>query len=440
MSRINSMGAARRLRHFWRGIIGVLVALSLLAPGLALAQTLTGTFVGKGTGREVAFQHQDKRHNDWAGVLKLKIDDGPEASVFCIQIQVRVRAGDRYRSDGSVLDLPNGCHIRYLLDKYPASSANSADEAAARQLAIWVFSDGVDPATIEDAKIRDRAIALVNEAKQGPCPTRRTEAAELTLDPPTASSAAGQTVAYSVHAGAADAGHAVTVSVTGPAMLTDASGAGSSQQQELKLDAQGLANFWVTGAGPGETTVRVDLPYQLGAGTVFSHLDNGAPTQRLVLAESRNLMASASGQLSWSAAASAPQPSPTATPAPPAQATAPAATPAPPPPTRRSSHRADTATPTEQPTETVVSEAQATAIITPTVDMTTTPVAAPEAGGPAPPVDQAATAAPAGGAAQPRPSSLPNTAAPDAPAGWLIVVSIGLLALGGWLRRRRMTR
>src|SRR6266508_2233681 len=186
MSRINGMGIVWRLHHFWRGIIGVLVALVLLAPGLALAQTLTGTFVGKVAGREVAFQHQGKQHNDWAGVLKLKIDDGPEVPVFCIQIQVRVRAGDRYRSDGSVLSLPNGCQIRYLLDKYPASSVNSADEAAARQLAIWVFSDDVDPATIEDAKIRDRTIALANEARLGACPARRTEAPELTLTPPTA--------------------------------------------------------------------------------------------------------------------------------------------------------------------------------------------------------------------------------------------------------------
>ena len=165
MSRSKSSDRARRLRYFWPGILGLLVALGLLAPGVAQAQTLTGTFVGKSIGREVAFQHQGKAHNDWAGVLKLKIDNGPEVPVFCIQIQVRVRAGDRYRSDGAVLALPNGCQIRYLLDKYPASSANNADEAAARQLAIWVFSDGVDPATIEDTKIRDRAIALVNEAK-----------------------------------------------------------------------------------------------------------------------------------------------------------------------------------------------------------------------------------------------------------------------------------
>ena len=129
----------------------MLVVFGLLAPSLAQAQTLTGTFVGIAIGREVAFQHQGTAHNDWAGVLKLKLDNGPEVPVFCIQIQVRVRAGDRYRSDGTVLALPNGCQIRYLLDKYPASSAKTADEAAARQLAIWHFSDDIDLATVQEA-------------------------------------------------------------------------------------------------------------------------------------------------------------------------------------------------------------------------------------------------------------------------------------------------
>jgi LPXTG-motif cell wall-anchored protein len=438
MRSINSRSKTWRLRHVWPGILGVLLAIGILAPGLAQAQALTGTFVGKSTGREVAFQHQGKSHNDWAGVLRLKIDNGPEVPVFCIQIQVRVRTGDRYRSDGAVLALPNGCQIRYLLDKYPASTANTADEAAARQLAIWVFSDGVDPTTIEDANVRDRATALVNEAKLGTCPARRTAAPNLTLAPPTATSATGQTVAYSVQAGAEDAGQSVTITVTGPAALSDANGAfAGGQQQQVTLDAQGLAKFWVTGTGAGAATVRVDLPYKLGAGTVFSHLDSGAPTQRLVLAETRALVASATGQLAL--AAPAPQPPPTEQPtAVPtqvaAQPTAPP--PPPPPPTRRPARRTATPTPAEQPTETVISETQATAIPSPPADTTATLAAAPAAGDQTPPSDQAATGAPAGGAAQPRPSSLPNTGSPSASMGWLLVLSVGLLALGGWLSRR----
>ncbi|MEP7188808.1 MAG: thioester domain-containing protein [Roseiflexaceae bacterium] len=442
MSRIKGACAAWLARHAWRGVLVVLVALGFLIPGLALAQTLTGTFVGKVIGREVAFQHKGKAQNDWAGVLKLKLDDGTELPVFCIQIEVRVRTGDRYRSDGPVLDLPNGCQIRYLLDKYPASTASDVDEAAARQMAIWVFSDNVDPMTIQDIKIRDRTIALVNEARLGPCPLRRTAAPTLTLDPSTVSASAGQPVAYIVRAGALDAGQTLSVSVAGPAVLTDASGAGSGQlRQNVTLDNQGQANFWVTGTGVGPVTVRVDLSYLLEAGTVFSQIDDNAPTQRLVMAESRVMASSATAQIVMSAGAPPPSPTPLA-PTPLAPAPPP---PAPPHPTDHPSHHPKptaTQAPPEQSTEqpTAVSDEQATAIPTPvSADTTAIPGAAAEAAGQALPVSQPAPPAARDRASQPIPSSLPTTAAPETPVGWLVVVGAGLLALGGWLLRRRFT-
>jgi hypothetical protein len=460
-------------RNTWRGIAGVIAAVALLVPSVALAQTLTGTFAGKGTGREVAFQHKGVALTDWAGSLKLKIDNGPQVLVFCIQIDVQVRSGDRYQSDGPVLALPNGCQIRYLLDKYPAASAKTADEAAARQLAIWVFSDGVDPNTIEDATIRDRALALVAEAQQGPCPMRRTEGPDLTLEPQSANPAAGQTVAYTVRASAADAGQNVTVAVTGPAVLSDASGANSGQQQqEVALDGQGVAMFWVTGTGPGDTSVRVDLPYRLEAGTVFSHLENAAPTQRLVLAENRSLTASATAQLTWTgsaqpptatapvsapeqatatAPASAPQPPVATAPAMTPQATPEAATAVPPTATRRpnrdhNNDDEDTPEATEQPTQVVNSEEQATAVPTPGEADLTAIAAAAAQGEQATPTSQASpdaqaapatSVAPAGGAPQVQPRSLPNTSAPDASMRWLLWLSAGLLVLGGCMLRRR---
>jgi len=404
----------------------VLVILGLLMPNLTLAQTLTGTFIGSGTGRQVAFQHQGKPHNDWAGVLKLRLDDGQVLSVFCIQIEVHVRNGDRYRSDGPVLALPNGCQIRYLLDNYPATTVGDADEAAARQLAIWVFSDNVDPMTIQDVKIRDRTLALVTEARLGQCPLRRTESPDLTLDPPTTSSAAGQPVAYTVRAGALDAGQTLSVNVAGPAMLTDASGVGSGQQsQNVKLDSQGQANFWVTGTGVGQVTVRVDLSYLLEAGTVFSQVDDNTPTQRMVIAENRDMVSSATAQVVIAAAA----PPPTPTPPPPA----------PPQPTHRPSHPAKptpTPAPLEQPT--VESGEQATAVPPlGSADITAIP-GVPPAGGQVIPVSQLGPAAAAGPATQPIPASLPNTATPDASRGWVIATSVVLLVLGAWLRRRRV--
>src|SRR5581483_6984864 len=100
----------------WRTLLCALAVACLSMPSPALAKSLNGTLLGQGTGREVAFNHHGKPLNDWAGTLKFKLDSGEDLLVFCIQIDVRVRSGDRYRSDGPVLGLPNGCQIRYLLD------------------------------------------------------------------------------------------------------------------------------------------------------------------------------------------------------------------------------------------------------------------------------------------------------------------------------------
>jgi hypothetical protein len=406
-------------------------------PGLAMAQTLTGTFAGKVIGREVAFEYKGKPQNDWAGVLKLRLDNGPEVAVFCIQIEVRVSTGDRYRSDGPVLALPNGCQIRYLLDKYPAATVSDADEAAARQMAVWVFSDNVDPMTIQDVKVRDRTIALVNEARLGACPLRRTVAPDLTLDSPAVSSAAGQPVAYTVRASALEAGQTLSVSVAGPAVLTDSSGAGSGQiRQNVTLDGQGQATFWVTGTGAGQVTVRADLSYLLEAGTVFSQLDDNAPTQRLVMAENRVMATSATAQIVMAAGAPQPSPAPPA-PAPPAP-TSPHATDSPshapkPTETQTSSNHS-----TEQPTG--VSGEHANPVPTPESAATTAvPSAAPQAAGQAIPVGQPAPSAPRDQAGQPIPSSLPNTAGSDDSLTWVVAISLVLLALGGWLIRWRIT-
>src|SRR5215217_2237087 len=237
MARIKS--AVWSGRRIVRRLMFLFALVGMLVPALAFAQPLTGTFTGTSIGREVAFSHNGRARNEWAGVLTFQIDNGPEVPVFCIQIDVRVRSGNRYRSDGPVLDLPNGCQMRYLLDKYPASTAQDADEAAARQMALWVFSDNLDPTTIQDAKIRDRTIALANEAQSKPCSVQRTAPPDLTLDPPTANAAVGQVVAYTIQAGSKDAGQTVTVAVGGPAVFSDANGTNSGQQlQVVSLDGQ----------------------------------------------------------------------------------------------------------------------------------------------------------------------------------------------------------
>jgi LPXTG-motif cell wall-anchored protein len=427
------------MRHRYYALLCALVIICLSTPAVAFAQSLTGTFDGKGTGREVAFRHQGKPRNDWAGTLKLKLDSGEDLVVFCIEIGVRVRSGDRYRSDGPVLALPNGCQIRYLLDKYPGSSAKTADEAAARQLAVWVFSDGVDPTTIADATIRDRAIVLVDEAKKGPCPLRRTEAPVLTLQPPTASTTIGQAIAYTISAGADDAGQPVTVTISGPAVLADANGSSSGQQEQaVILDSQGIGTFWAMSTGAGQATISVALPYRLEAGTVFSHLDDDDPSQRLVMAENRDLVAKATAQMSTSGEA----PQPTAThPVPPPQPTT-----APSQPTASATQT--TRQPTSAPSQPTTQPQQplATVIAGVVESVTSQPTPASEAT-----VQPAPLGQPAGGAvALPqaesspvsviRPRSLPRTGEPAGTVTLSLLVIVALLLSGGWLIRRWGTR
>jgi len=425
MSKENRPITERRAHRTRGALLCALALVCLSMPTLAFGKSLNGTFLGKGIGRDVSFNHHGKPLSDWAGTLKFKLDSGEQLLVFCIQIDVRVSSGDRYRSDGAVLALPNGCKIRYLLDHYPASTAKDADEAAARQMAIWVFSDGVDPTTIKDTKVRNRTIALVTEATGKPCPKRRTEAPDLTIEPTTASAAAGQVVAYTVHASPADAGHSVTISVGGPAVFSDATGANAGQQQQhVTLDGQSGTTFWVLITGAGQADIGVALPYRLEAGTVYSQIDDSSPTQRLVMAESLALVERASAQLSGAAGAPSP-PSPTE------QATAPAA----PPPTNsppRATHRPSKPTATEQPAETMVAGEQATAapIPTPHENLTAILAATPEM------IAAAAPAPPAEAAAAPQPQSLPNTGG-QASSAWPALAIAGLLLSIGWSVRRR---
>ena len=260
-------------------------------------------------------------------------------------------------------------------------------------------------------------------------PIRRTEPPDLTIDPPNANAAMGQTVAYTVHASPADAGQPATVAVTGPAVLTDATGKQQlGQQQDVTLDTQSAAQFWVTSTGAGQTNVNVALPYRLEAGTVFSHIEGNQPTQRLVMAESQNLVAHATAQGIWSGQAPSPSTPPTETPAA-ATETPAAAIETPAPPTETPKHHSSKS-PTETPTSGEQSSPTATVQETPAVLSNEQATATPQV-----PPAQAT-----GGAAPVQPRSLPRTGELAGPALWLILVGGAVLSASGWLLRRRALR
>jgi LPXTG-motif cell wall-anchored protein len=400
--------APTRRKRLIPGMLACLLALVCFAlPASASGRQITGTFTGIGRGQQVSFVHHGKNRTEFAGALNLQLDNGPTVQTYCVQIDVSVRFNTRYATDGSIPATGAGCGIRYLVAKYPASSATTNQEAAARQMAVWVLSDGLDPNTIADAGIRDRTLALVDEARKGPCPQDRTLPATLSIEPDSAHERVGTTVAYVVRGDGMDAGKTVKVSITGPAVLADGAGQSlGSQQQDVVLDSQGIGHFWVTGTDVGASTINASLDYKLGAGVVFSPIST-TKSQLMVLGAVRDFTATANAAANWSAA-QPPQtpvhPNPTEKPteepsAPPTATLAPGQ----PSPTAAPGQPSPTAAP-GQPSPTAAPEQPTQALSTPT------PV---------------------------QPSTLPTTGESGGLPIWLILAVVLLLG-GGWLIRRRV--
>jgi LPXTG-motif cell wall-anchored protein len=488
MKTANRLLAHLHRHSLWR-VACVALGILLLTSTAFAAQPLTGTFRGKVIGRYVNFTNLNNRVvTDWAGVLGLQLDRdapgdglGPLVPVFCIEVNVLVRGGDRYVSDGPVTALHGGCQIRYLLDRYPASTATTADEAAARQLAIWHFSDDIDLTTVQEAVVRTRAIALADEAALavalGGCPSSQTTIPSLTIDPPTANVSTGQVVKYTVTVDPASAAQSIDIIISGSATLQN-----GLQQATLPL-AQGVATFSVVNPIAGTSTITARLPYVLDAGTVFSPINGSRPTQRLVMGDRISLIANATVQATWAQATATPiATTPTATPstggsptATPSTGSSPTATPFTADTPTITPFTADTPTTTPStggsPTAAPPTPGNAPPPATPTRRPSngtqptrtpatqSTPEGTPSNGATSPPDSGIGSTAPtptptggigaaggpssgggANGNQQIRPSQLPNTGGSGSTAAGMISVAVLLIVCGVWLRTLRKRR
>lgn len=290
--RVATSGLRRRTRL---ALVGLSLA-CLCAPLVASAQELTGTYLGGGVGQRVHFVRHERERSAWAGTLRFELDSGEEVLVYCIQLDVAIASDAKYVGSGPVEELPNGCPIRYVLDNYRAAEVAEGAEGAARQFAIWHFSDGVDLETITDdtADIRERSIEIAEEAAAGGCPPRRIKPPDLQIEPSSVTRPPGERLEYTIAADEFDAGQTITATLAGPATFDD-----GSQSATAVLDASGVATLGVTGTGEGESTMDVALPYVLEAGIVFSELDPSRPSQRLVMAQRYESVAEAEARAVW---------------------------------------------------------------------------------------------------------------------------------------------
>ena len=77
----------------------------------------------------------------WAGVIHVNIppNSAPEIPTFCTDLTTNIHAGDCFQTAGAT-----ACPITWLLNNgYGPSDSLASAEAAARQAAVWYYSDGM---------------------------------------------------------------------------------------------------------------------------------------------------------------------------------------------------------------------------------------------------------------------------------------------------------
>ncbi|MBS1492018.1 MAG: T9SS type A sorting domain-containing protein [Bacteroidetes bacterium] len=158
-----------------RKIIPILILLAILGFTISAFASPKGISVAKVTGTDigsnVVFTNPYPPHgnmNVFAGTFAGTIDSNT-ASFYCTDLAhyLAIFPPHTYVDSGYA-----GSYISYILKNYYptktypyAGAMNTVQkEAAAIQLAIWIFSDGLDYSTINNAPIRDRAKEIEDDA------------------------------------------------------------------------------------------------------------------------------------------------------------------------------------------------------------------------------------------------------------------------------------
>ncbi|RME43269.1 MAG: hypothetical protein D6796_13350, partial [Caldilineae bacterium] len=146
-------------------LLGMALLVSGLA-GLALAAGTHYQITGWSPGKRVKGTFNSQQKTFWAGVIKMKELDsggnptGSDIPVFCTDLAHTTHKGVEYEISNLTMD----CRILYILNKYPPSEPGLTNaEAAARQAAVWYYSDGfvIDPGD----PVASRVQAIISEVE-----------------------------------------------------------------------------------------------------------------------------------------------------------------------------------------------------------------------------------------------------------------------------------
>ncbi len=221
----------------------------------------------------------------WAGVIYVHIPpaDPTKIPTFCTDLGTTISQGKCFVADG-----PTACPITWLLNNgYGPNDPATNAESAARQAAVWYFSDGLLVNSADPVYARTQTIIA---AVPNPCVLPQS-APVMTLEPASAVNflPGGEVHAMTVTVtqdGAPVAGQVVNLSTT----------FGALSSSSVTTGADGTASFTLTSNTTGSATVTASFSYMLPAGTRMVKLP-GQPDQQVIVLgtpQTGNVIASAS--------------------------------------------------------------------------------------------------------------------------------------------------
>ena len=216
---------------------------------------------------------------NFAGVFNGTLNSHSE-KFYCIDLQHSLVYNQDYWDEGNT---PS--EITYILNNYfPYKTSYSGklsdnnEEAAAVQISIWHFSDGVDANTItNNTNVKNRALAIIADANANHNNSATLQT--LIILPSTQALLQNTPAAFDVYAfdinGNPASGIAVQISAT----------LGSLNTNSGTTDANGhVGPFTLSYNGTGTATIKVRADVEIPQGTRYVHKSSPNDKQKLVLA------------------------------------------------------------------------------------------------------------------------------------------------------------
>ncbi len=251
---------------------------------------------GTSTGKNITYTnpYSNQSSTTFAGTFKGTLNS--EVKYFyCIDIGNYLATNEDYWDEGST---PS--EITYILNNYypyktgyPGQTTSLEKEAAAIQLAIWHFSDGLNANTISnDADVKARALAIIADATANHNNVKPVET--LLIVPPAASYVQGTPATFLVFAFDIDGNPVPNVTI----QLTTTLGSLSASSVVTNASGKG-GPITLTYSGLGSATIKAKADVVIPQGTRYVHKTSPNSKQKLVLATPAFDTKQVNGTVTW---------------------------------------------------------------------------------------------------------------------------------------------